>query len=68
MDLRYSEEYERFRDEVKGFLAKNWPLQGEEAKLDYNQQAVLFRDRAIKALHDAVVAAPPSAKETQAAA
>jgi aspartate kinase len=26
------------------------------------------RDRAIKALHDAVVAAPPSAKETQAAA
>ena len=49
MDLRYSEEYERFRGEVKGFLAKNWPLQGKEAKLDFNQQAVLFRDRAIQA-------------------
>ncbi len=49
MDLRYSEEYERFRDEVKGFLAKSWPLQGEEAKLDFNQQAVLFRGRAIEA-------------------
>ena len=49
MDLRYSEEYERFRDEVKGFLAEHWPLQGEEAKLDFNQQAVLFRDRAIEA-------------------
>ncbi len=49
MDLRYSEEYESFRGEVKGFLAKNWPLQGEEAKLDFNQQAVLVRDRAIAA-------------------
>ena len=49
MDLRYSEEYERFRGEVKGFLAENWPLQDEEAKLDFNQQAVLFRDRAIEA-------------------
>ncbi len=49
MDLRYSEEYERFRDEVKGFLAKNWPLKGEEAKLDHKEQAVLFRDRAIEA-------------------
>jgi alkylation response protein AidB-like acyl-CoA dehydrogenase len=47
MDLRYSEAYEQFREEVKRFLAESWPLQGDEAKLPPAEQASLFRERAI---------------------
>ena len=49
MDLEYSQEYERFREEVQGFLSASWPLKGDEAKLTYGQQASLFRKRAISA-------------------
>jgi alkylation response protein AidB-like acyl-CoA dehydrogenase len=49
MDLRYSQEYEDFREEVKAFLASNWPLQGDEAKLGAKEQGALFRERAIAA-------------------
>ena len=47
MDLGFSEEYERFRAEVKEFLSEHWPPQGDEAKLGVTEQAALFRDRAI---------------------
>jgi alkylation response protein AidB-like acyl-CoA dehydrogenase len=49
LDLKFSEEYEDFRAEVKAFLAENWPLKGDEAKLDFNQQGALLRNRAIEA-------------------
>ena len=49
MDLRFTEEYERFREEVKGFLAAGWPPQGDEADLKPAEQAVRFRERAIAA-------------------
>ena len=32
MDLRYSAEYEDFRNQVKGFLAANWPPKGADAE------------------------------------
>ena len=47
MDLRYSAEYEAFRQEVRDFLAKEWPLRDEEAALPVDRQAALFRERAI---------------------
>jgi alkylation response protein AidB-like acyl-CoA dehydrogenase len=47
MDLQYSKEYEDFREEVRSFLASNWPLQGQEAELGMREQASLFRERAI---------------------
>ena len=49
MDLRYTDEYEAFRAEVKSFLDANWPLTGEEAKLSLEEGAALFRQRAIQA-------------------
>jgi alkylation response protein AidB-like acyl-CoA dehydrogenase len=48
MDLRFGEEYERFRDEVKRFLAEGWPLRGAEAALPRARQESLFRGRAIE--------------------
>ncbi|MFQ5514794.1 MAG: acyl-CoA dehydrogenase family protein [Myxococcota bacterium] len=48
MDLSYSTEYERFREEVKSFLAANWPLRGDETKLPPARQSALFRERAIE--------------------
>jgi alkylation response protein AidB-like acyl-CoA dehydrogenase len=47
MDLRYSEEHERFRAEVREFLASAWPLRGEEAELSSAKQDALFRERAV---------------------
>ncbi len=49
MDLSYGAEYEEFRKEVSGFLKDQWPLKGEEAKADFNTQAITFRKRAIEA-------------------
>ena len=49
MDLSYGEALEGFRDEVAKFLGQNWPLQGEEAELGWNEQAIRFRKRAIEA-------------------
>ena len=49
MDLRYGPEYEAFRAEVRGFLAEQWPLKGEEAKRGLGEQGTLFRRRAIAA-------------------
>ncbi len=48
MDLSYGAEYERFRAEVRDFLSANWPLSGDEARLDRPAQRVLFRERAIE--------------------
>jgi len=48
MDLKYSGEYEAFREAVREFL-KGWPLQGEEARLPVPEQEALFRSRAIDA-------------------
>lgn len=48
MDLRFGEEYERFRDEVRRFLREGWPLQGEEASLPQREQERIFRERAIE--------------------
>ncbi len=49
MDLSYSAEYEAFRGEVKAFLAANWPLRGDEAKLPGEKRAAILRERAIGA-------------------
>ena len=49
MDLSYGPEYETYREEVKAFLAENWPLKGEEAELGFDEQALRFRKRAIAA-------------------
>jgi len=48
MDLKYSDEYEAFRGEVKAFLEQNWPLKDEEAKLSGPEKSTLFRQRAIE--------------------
>ncbi len=48
MDLRYSEEYEAYRSEVREFLAANWPMQGEDAKRSQAEQHALFRERAVE--------------------
>ncbi len=49
MDLRFSEEYENFRAEVKAFLADNWPPKEDEAKLEPVERLARFRKRAIAA-------------------
>ncbi len=49
MDLSYGPEYEAFRGEVKAFLDAEWPLKGDEAKLDLQGQAVAFRKKGIAA-------------------
>ncbi len=49
MDLRFSEEYEDFRAEVKAFLGDNWPPKGDEAKLEPVERLARFRKRAIAA-------------------
>ena len=49
MELTYSAEYEAFRKELQRFLAANWPLKGDEAKLSPGKQALVFRARAIAA-------------------
>jgi alkylation response protein AidB-like acyl-CoA dehydrogenase len=46
MDLSYGPEYEAFREEVRSWLAENWPLSGKEAELDWEKQATVFRERA----------------------
>jgi len=47
MDLRYGEEYEAFRAELREFLA-GWPLTGDEAKLPRAEQERIFRKRGIE--------------------
>ncbi len=47
MDLRYGEQYEAFRAELRDFL-KGWPLTGAEAGLPEEEQASLFRQRGIE--------------------
>ncbi len=49
MDLSYGPEYERFRTEVRNYLANEWPLKGEEAKLPLGPMGITFRRRAIAA-------------------
>ena len=49
MDLSYGEAYEKFRDEVKAFLAANWPPSGEEAELPRQEQVDRFRERGVEA-------------------
>jgi alkylation response protein AidB-like acyl-CoA dehydrogenase len=49
MDLRYSEQYEAFRDEVRAFLGEHWPAKGKEASLSREEQVLRFRTRAIEA-------------------
>ncbi len=53
MDLRFSEEYEDFRAEVKAFLADNWPPKADEAELEPAENRVRFRRRAIAACYHA---------------
>ncbi len=48
MDLSYSQEHEDFRQDVRGFLADNWPLEGAEAELPRQEQDARFRERAIE--------------------
>jgi len=51
MDLSYGTEAEGFREEVEAFLEANWPLQGNEAKLSFEDQCAIFRRRAIDEGH-----------------
>ena len=48
MDLRYSEEYEQFRAQVRAFLAENWPPKGAEVELGAGERVARFRKRAIE--------------------
>ena len=48
MDLHYTEPYEDYRKEVRGFLSEFWPPFGEDAQRKPSQQAVSFRERAIE--------------------
>ncbi len=48
MDLRYGEEHESFREEVREFL-KSWPLVGADALLPLSEREALFRARVIDA-------------------
>ena len=47
MDLRYSDEYESFRRELREFLM-GWPLRGAEAALPLREQESLFRRHGIE--------------------
>ncbi len=49
MDLKYSEEYEAYRAELRAFLAANWPPKGAGAELSFREQAAVFRQHAIDA-------------------
>lgn len=49
MDLRYSQEYEAYRQELQAFLAGHWPPSGEVAALKRREQEAWFRTRAIAA-------------------
>jgi alkylation response protein AidB-like acyl-CoA dehydrogenase len=49
MDLSYGPEYDVFREEVKSFLADNWPLKGDEAKGPIEEQARTFVMRSTEA-------------------
>lgn len=49
MDLRYSAEYEAFRQQVKAFLAGHWPPQGADAELPRREAQARFRARAVEA-------------------
>jgi alkylation response protein AidB-like acyl-CoA dehydrogenase len=44
MDLRYTEEYVAFREEVRSFLQENWPLEGQSADLSALERERIFRD------------------------
>jgi alkylation response protein AidB-like acyl-CoA dehydrogenase len=48
MDLRYTPEYDAFRDEVRTFLKASWPLSGEQAELPLVERERIFRDLAIE--------------------
>ena len=47
MDLRYGDEYEAFRAELREFLT-GWPLTGDEARLPLEEQEQIFRKRGIE--------------------
>jgi alkylation response protein AidB-like acyl-CoA dehydrogenase len=49
MDLSYGPEYDVFREEVKSFLADNWPLKGDEAKAPIEEQVRTFVMRSTEA-------------------
>ena len=40
MDLTYDSELESFREEVKSFLAENWPREGEDAVRTFRRSAI----------------------------
>ena len=48
MDLRYTPEYDAFREEVRTFLKTSWPLSGEQADLPDAERERIFRDLAIE--------------------
>jgi alkylation response protein AidB-like acyl-CoA dehydrogenase len=48
MDLSYGSEYEEFREEVRRFLAANWPPKGVEAELPREEGKARFRRRAVE--------------------
>ncbi len=48
MNLRYSKEYDAYRQSLQEFL-KGWPLQGDEAELPKQKQEQLFRQRGVEA-------------------
>ncbi len=48
MDLEYTAEYQKYREEVRRFLS-GWPLAGAEAGLPKEEAEALFRQRGIKA-------------------
>ncbi len=45
MDLSYGKEYEEFREEVRSFLASNWPVEGDLSKEEARSR---FRERAVE--------------------
>jgi len=49
VDLKFSDEYEAFRVELRAFLSANWPLRGDEATASRVEQVRLFRERAVEA-------------------
>lgn len=49
MDLRYSQEYEAYRQELRDFLSGHWPPSGEVAALKRRLQEAWFRARAVEA-------------------
>jgi alkylation response protein AidB-like acyl-CoA dehydrogenase len=49
MDLSYGSEFEAFREEVKAFLAANWPPSGDDEKLSREEQTKRFRQKATDA-------------------